>query len=162
MYCSPRLQTRIGTLLTWNEPIFDRKMTVSFSVSGQHFGNLYRHPEKTLHDSEAGEQTDEQCFLTNLGFEDKSLSWIPASILFAVFKSFRFYSGSILRALPFWFRLFFCMWVFLWHFSLILEIGCFSCNWLGFGPFILEQGLFFIGTVLGSFWPGFPRIRLFP
>lgn len=91
-----------------------------------------------------------------------NLSWIPASILFAVFKSFRFYSGSILRALPFWFRLFFCMWVFLWHFNLILKIGCFSCNWLGFGPFILEQGLFFIGTVLSSFWPGFPRIRLFP
>lgn len=48
------------------------------------------------------------------------------------------------------------------HFSLILKVGCFSCSWLGFGPFILEQRLFFIGTVLSSFWPGFPRIRLFP
>ena len=81
-------------------------MTVSFYVSGEHFGNLHGHPEKTLHDAEAGEQTDEQCFLTNLGLEGKSLSWIPASILFAFLKYFRFYSGSILRTLPFWLSLF--------------------------------------------------------
>ena len=147
---------KLQLLLTLNKLIFATEITVSLFVSGQHLDSPYGDPEKTLHNSKAGEQTGFVstwstllliAFLANPGvwrllhFLDLNpcpLSiWRSPDLICDLLTDFIF----LIKAL-------FNMRILLWQFSLILRSdhfkwSCFKWNYahLAFSLFLQKGGL---------------------
>lgn len=148
---SPWLQTlNCNSLLIPNKPIFAREITGSLFVLGQHFGDLYRDPEKTP-DGLVSKQVQfphepiaALIFSLTLEFEGTS----PGSEPLPSLKLSRLYLGSILRSCPFWIRH-----VLYSSTHLILKSDCSNWNWLGFSPFLWELRLFHQNCASSAFGP---------
>ena len=92
-------------------------------------------------------------FLTNPGVWGWVFLLDLSFHLLCILKLSRFYSVSILRFLPFWLRpCSVCEYSFgtlVWF----LKSDCSSWNWLAFGPFLLEHGMFHWSCADSAFGP---------